>query len=518
MFDKKDLLQKVHAFKEVKENNGPKDNSKLDKSGILSKVKETADLTHSTNSRFLNKVPKQDDLSMPVREDSWKSKSSLKDIHKKIFMESAVNNGNKPNAFRLNLETLVLDKAHGKFKIQRGPTTSIFEILYPNANGKITLKVEVDDVEDRIIEIGLEDEEYVKNFSNFIIKNVDEMLAEKQTVKPTLGTFDTVDGVVNKTYAPQSVTGFSPIWEALMSIVEADDLSKPGNNDNGDEELEGEDKPETEATPGESFGEDDFKLDTGETKLGDLGGNFGGGSSFGGGSGMSDGFGSGDVNKSDNGEQSGQTEAAPEYSNFRDKTDWSNDALNAMQKLVSTDVAKKMQSGSGVVLTQDEILNGMPGIKGDANGEIVDKFLKIYKELDGVEITEDLLNEVEDKLSLNDGQFDSWLQAKLPELTGVADVDETLNNEMFDNFKPMGGENQPAVPGEEVKNTETVETPEVTGMSPTGETPEKEESLSDFLSSMKETGSTENKDDQALKEKAEAKVPGEIKNPFPNLG
>jgi hypothetical protein len=153
-----------------------------------------------------------------------------------------------------------------------------------------------------------------------------------------------------------------------------------------------------------------------------------------------------------------------------------------------------MTTGSGVVLTQDEIVNGTTGIKGDTNHDIVDKFLKVYKELDGIEIPLDMMDQIEDKLELDDQQFDSWLQAKLPEITGATEVDETLNNEMFDNFKPMGGEQKPAAPDN------------------------KGETLADFLSSMKETGNTESGEDQEFREEIEKESPDEIKNEFPNLG
>ena len=96
--------------------------------------------------------------------------------------------------------------------------------------------------------------------------------------------------------------------------------------------------------------------------------------------------------------------------------------------------------GEGVILTSDEVLNGTVGIKSDTNADVINKFLKVYPSLDGIQLTHSQLEQVEQKLSLDDGQFDSWLQSKLPDFLGRDEVNETLNNDMFDTFEPMGGE------------------------------------------------------------------------------
>jgi hypothetical protein len=111
-----------------------------------------------------------------------------------------------------------------------------------------------------------------------------------------------------------------------------------------------------------------------------------------------------------------------------------------MQKLTSNSIAQKMQQGSGVVLTSDEIMNGSVGLKNDMPVDIMDKFLNVYPELDNIEMKESDLDQIEEKLSLNDGQFDAWLQQKLPEITGQNEVSSTLDNEMFEEFDEMGGE------------------------------------------------------------------------------
>jgi len=132
-----------------------------------------------------------------------------------------------------------------------------------------------------------------------------------------------------------------------------------------------------------------------------------------------------------------------DYSTFRDKTDWLNSSLDTMQKLTASAMADTMQKGEGVILTSDEVLNGTVGIKSDSNGDVIDKFLKVYPSLDGIELSESDLISIEEKLSMDDGQFDSWLQTKLPQFLGQDEVSDVLDNEMFDKFEPMGGEEEP---------------------------------------------------------------------------
>lgn len=507
MIKRDDLLK---ALKNVKVDNGPKDNTKLDKQALVKEFKEKFHPKISEVSPHLKEETPSEDVSNDVAnvlkfESQWKPRTSMKDLAKRVHVE-AVSEVNKPNAFRLNIETLVLDKLHSKFKITRGPAFSIVEILYPNANNKISLKFQVEGVEDRIIEVGLEDEAYTRNFGIFIIRVVDEMLKQKQAINPSMDDLDAVNGVVGKTYtAPSTLSGEYPIWESAMAMVEADeeteqkpedpDTKAPTDFPNG-VGGEGENAPDAAGdvnAEGGDFNADDFSMEKqpeGGSAPGDLGSALGG-SDFGGGSDASP-----SVNKTEPGQQPGEAESAPDFVKFRDKTDWLNDSLITMQKLVASDASKKMQGGSGVVLTSDEVLNGTAGIKGDTNYDIVDKFLKVYPELDGVDIPLDMMDQIEDKLSLNDDQFDSWLQAKLPEITGSAQVDETLDNEMFEDFKPMGGEQpKPQTPA-----------------APAGQ----EGGLSDFLKTLK--SDEENVQDDTMRNEAELDVGGSKLNEFPNLG
>jgi len=132
-----------------------------------------------------------------------------------------------------------------------------------------------------------------------------------------------------------------------------------------------------------------------------------------------------------------------EYIQFAQKDDWTQASLDTMQKLTAEATAEQMQDGNGVILSKSDILNGTVGIENDSNYQILNKFLKVYPELDGVDITGAIMNEIEDKLSKDDGQFDAFLQQNLSDITGTDQVDSTLQNEMFSDFTAMGGEKEP---------------------------------------------------------------------------
>lgn len=362
-------------------------------------------------------------------EKEWRPQAtSMKLIMDRVLMEATIEQQNNPNAMRLNLQSMVLDKTHAKFSITRNGVDALIELLYPNVNDKITIKVSVKGSDDNLVEVGLEDQPYISDMGTYIMKLVDETIANGEVSQGTdVGTenyFGSGGG---------SVSGFPPMWESdsreftsLMSLVEEEE---------DDEELEADFGGVDDALGGADAGftEDDFSIDAGaEVDTGDFSADFGG--DFGG-----DETG-GDVNSSPDDMMGGEPELDEDYANFRDKSDWLQSSLDSMQQLTSTSVAQKMQQGTGVILTSDEIMNGSVGLRNDMPVDIIDKFLNVYPELDNIEMKESDLNQIEEKLSLDDGQFDAWLQQKLPEFTGQDEVSTTLDNQMFEEFDSMGGE------------------------------------------------------------------------------
>lgn len=415
-FKKNDIIDKISNFKvTTKHNNHSIDNSCKEMNVNLANPSNTI--------RF---------------ESMWKTRSDMKDISRKFLIESTILENSQPNAFRLDLGSLVLDKTHAKLSMKRSGEIARVELMYPNANGKITVKITLDDVDDNIYEISLEDEDYIGNFGASILTKLDDMIQSKNKIGV---------GEYNAEYYSggnsAGVTGFSPKWESVSCIGKSRDLHNMFNlmtiveADDDEDYIELSDFDFNEIDSGdvnsESFDESDFSIDAGGMDFGsDIDMN------------AFDDSSTDNVHNSDN---DFSIEKDVTYLTFREKNDWLNSSIDAMQKLVANSVANKMQEGKGVILTSDEILNGSTGIKNDANSEVIDKFLKVYPSLDSIEFREDDLTRVEKKLSLNDGQFDSWLQSEIPGMRGDSDVDDTLNNEMFDTFDEMGGEDKESFSG-----------------------------------------------------------------------
>lgn len=449
------------ALKAMKVDNGPKNTESFKKTDFLKNIGGYMPKADG-KGQYMDGSSKKlnSDLAKPEKEIKFESEygfkiqqSDIKNVSQKFLAESAILENSSPNAFRLDLGSLVLDKTHAKVGLTRAGEKVRVELMYPNANDKITVKITVDGVDDNIYELSLEDEAYVGNFGSSILKEIDAMISEKESMG--LGDYDDEYYIGNKS---GGLSGFAPNWETggnitessvsrmkdLMALIEADDedkdLEKNATPD-VDVEGEGEEFNAGDVNADGDFTEADFSLDDeGDVNMdefNDLGASMGGGGALDLGGGND--FGGGDVN-AEEGDAGVSVEEDVNFMTFRDKSDWLNSALDSMQKLVAKSVADKMQDGEGVILTSDEILNGSVGIKNDSNPEIIEKFLKVYPSLDEIELKEEDLNRIEEKLSLDDGQFDAWLQAELPEMRGDSDVSDALDNDMFNEFEEMGGE------------------------------------------------------------------------------
>jgi hypothetical protein len=519
--NKNDILG---ALQNQKIDNGPKNNHAFEKTDFLKKIGNFMP-TPDGKGQLLDDSRKNLNTSLANPgstikfESTWKpQQSDMKDISTKLLAESAILENSQPNAFRLDLGSLVLDKTHAKLGMTRAGESVHIELMYPNANDKITVKLSVDDVDDNIYELSLEDEAYVSNFGASILTQVDEMIQSKEAMG--LGDYDDEYYISNKS---GGMTDMSPNWvagagigesvdvrrmAALMSLVEAtDDEEDLGLEDaeEGVDELGGDVGGDAADVNSEEFGEADFSMEGDDMDFGsdvDMSGfnDIGGAGGIGGIGGGDEG---GDKGVNDTGDEF-TTEEDVNFMAFREKSDWLNSSLDSMQKLVAASVATKMQDGEGVLLTSDEILNGSAGIKNDANSEIIDKFLKVYPSLDSIELKEEDLDRIEEKLSLDDGQFDSWLQAELPGMRGDEDVSDALDNEMFDDFEEMGGEKEKDFDGlgefdEFIDDT----------TSDDGE-------IDDIFTEISDATEDEDADDDALRKEVESDVDGKELNEFPN--
>lgn len=82
--------------------------------------------------------------------------------------------------FRLDLGNVVCDSAHAKFKINRRNHSVIVDMLYPNDNGNITIRYNVDDVAEKMFELSLDSEHYINGFGRTVIECCDAAIKEAE--------------------------------------------------------------------------------------------------------------------------------------------------------------------------------------------------------------------------------------------------------------------------------------------------------------------------------------------------
>lgn len=145
--NKNDILGALQRQKIV---NGPKHNQAFEKTDFLKKIgnfmprPDGKGQVLDDSRKDLNTA-----LGNPTSaikfESNWSpQQSDIKDISNKLLAESAILENSQPNAFRLDLGSLVLDKTHAKLGMTRAGESVHVELMYPNANDKITVKLSVD--------------------------------------------------------------------------------------------------------------------------------------------------------------------------------------------------------------------------------------------------------------------------------------------------------------------------------------------------------------------------------------
>lgn len=402
------------------------------------------------------------------RARSFVPQMDIRDVYEKLYMEAAAED--KP-VFSLDLSSLIMDKMNCKFNINRHNKILTAELMYPNANGKLSIRVEADGM-GTVDEITLDSDEY-KVLGDYIKGLADKVIETSGAKSPFDGSmFGDLDEFVGSGYNDEEM--------ANIGSVAPDNEHVQGNIFNSFKGtrmdsvniqsfkslMEAEDDEEAPDAGGEDLGAGDVNATDGgeEIDVADLGGDEGGEDLDVGGGAFDDIFGGGDslgdmpsdsfdVNVSGGGAGepdiaagTSQDEEEP-VSLFREKEDgFDNAALVGMEKLLASEASKATKRGSGIELTPHESYAGTRGIKGKfTNRELIDEFLKVYPELDEIEIPTALLNDIEDKLAQQDGEsFDEYLKGILPEIRGEEqEVDfNALNNDMFEEFEPMGGEEE----------------------------------------------------------------------------
>lgn len=281
--------------------------------------------------------------------------------------------------FRLDLGNVVCDAAHAKFKITRRNHSVIVDMLYPNDNGNITIRYNVDDVAEKMFELSLDSEHYINGFGRTIISCCDTAIKEAEEMTEEEDIYSTDE------------FGYQPIMSAdmrgLLQMTNAIMESDMGGGDAG------------------GFGEADFSADAADVAGAMGGGDMGGGA--GGAAGGAAGLG-GDI---DNPE---------DEVNFADacrgilNTDPETGTYKKLATIVADTIAEQSrESSSGEYLTAKQVRDGTRGIAKDWSADtLIAKFQEQYKAFDGM-VSGKEMNEFEHFLNSNDVNsamdFDAWV-------------------------------------------------------------------------------------------------------------
>ena len=106
--------------------------------------------------------------------------------------------------FRLDLGNVVCDSAHAKVKSNRRNHSVIVDMLYPNDNGNITIRYNVDDVAEKMFELSLDSEHYINGFGRTIIECCDAAIKEAEEMTEEDDIYETDE------------FGYQPIMSADM--------------------------------------------------------------------------------------------------------------------------------------------------------------------------------------------------------------------------------------------------------------------------------------------------------------
>ena len=504
-FKRSDVL---NALKKVNIDNGP-DNTKFKKQDVIANLGKTIPKPTEKTPDKINQMAvikkMNGDLSNPAKgikfESTWRPQpTTVKAITQRILTEATVTPNASPNAFRLDLKSIVLDKCHSKFNIKRKNADAVVELIYPNANGKITVKIHVDGIDDSVYEVGLEDQQYTTNFGASIIKSIDQLLSKQKEQSPS---FSTPSQFSNPAV---SVSGFSPNWVQSGYTMESDarhmmDLITLIENDesNTDEPVQPPkdltDVPSLIHSENRPSGLDDIKnianvmamVEQGEPpkdeeptdeapdaaaatdgtegadsavpegEAGDVNADAFGAEDFslGGGGGSAPSMGGGDIS-------GGAPDAAPdavntdaggvgledndEYASFKDFavdnfSTTKNGVVDVLANIVGDALGKQMNNSTqGVKLTSYQISNGMQGLNTRPAIEIIDAFLKLYPALDGefkVSDLETLAEKLEERPSPT--EFNQFLEGHLKEMQNESSTDTDVLQLPDSEMKPMGG-------------------------------------------------------------------------------
>jgi hypothetical protein len=235
--------------------------------------------------------------------------------------------------FRLDLGNVVCDSAHAKFKISRRNHSVIVDMLYPNDNGNITIRYNVDDVAEKMFELSLDSEHYINGFGRTVIECCDAAIKEAEEMTEEDDIYSTDE------------FGYQPIMSADMR-----GLLKMTN-----------------AIMESDFGEADFAApapDAGgmDAGMGGMDAGMGGGADMGGAAGGGAASLGGDVEKPED-EVNFADACLSQLSTPRSQDSSQNGSFTRLTSILADKMAMEgKKNGEGVPLTGKQVRDGTQGI------------------------------------------------------------------------------------------------------------------------------------------------------------
>lgn len=228
--------------------------------------------------------------------------------------------------FRLDLGNVVCVSAHAKFKINRRNHSVIVDMLYPNDNGNITIRYNVDDVAEKMFELSLDSEHYINGFGRTIIECCDAAIKEAEEMTEEDDIYETDE------------FGYQPIMSADMR-----GLLKMTN-----------------AIMESDFGEADFAAPAPDAGGMDAG--MGGGADMGGGAGGGVASLGGDVERPED-EVNFADACLSQLSTPRSQDSSQNGSFTRLTSILADKMAMEgKKNGEGVPLTGKQVRDGTQGI------------------------------------------------------------------------------------------------------------------------------------------------------------
>lgn len=267
-----------------------------------------------------------EDLAKKVNKDcNPHGYTTIQTILNKALTEAAAQAVGQ-SLFRLDLGNVVCDSAHAKFKINRRNHSVIVDMLYPNDNGNITIRYNVDDVAEKMFELSLDSEHYINGFGRTIIECCDAAIKEAEEMTEEDDIYETDE------------FGYQPIMSADMR-----GLLKMTN-----------------AIMESDFGEADFAAPAPDAGGMDAG--MGGGADMGGGAGGGVASLGGDVERPED-EVNFADACLSQLSTPRSQDSSQNGSFTRLTSILADKMAMEgKKNGEGVPLTGKQVRDGTQGI------------------------------------------------------------------------------------------------------------------------------------------------------------